>query len=174
MLFFFLPFSLPSTSSLLKLPIVVIQKFCYHGNVTSHFSSLLCNDKRESWDREENTQSSPWDKYVNFSNLKLEINQKMATTIFYISLLWGSRECTWWRFKQTIKICGPIPGIVLPFNYNDSKNKFISEIHMSRPAPYYSSLSSYSPLALRMPWGSVLYTVWGEEPTIGSVTDLAD
>ena len=27
-------------SSLLKLPIVVIQKFCYHGNVTSHFSSL--------------------------------------------------------------------------------------------------------------------------------------
>ena len=25
-------------SSLLKLPIVVIQKFCYHGNVTSHFS----------------------------------------------------------------------------------------------------------------------------------------
>ena len=28
----FLPFSL------LKLPIVVIQKFCYYGNVTSHFS----------------------------------------------------------------------------------------------------------------------------------------
>ena len=24
-----------------KLPIVVIQKFCYYGNVTSHFSSLL-------------------------------------------------------------------------------------------------------------------------------------
>ena len=23
-----------------KLPIVVMQKFCYHGNVTSHFSSL--------------------------------------------------------------------------------------------------------------------------------------
>ena len=23
-----------------KLPIVVIQKICYHGNVTSHFSSL--------------------------------------------------------------------------------------------------------------------------------------
>ena len=31
----------PSPSSLLKLPIVVIQKFCYHGNVTSHFPSLL-------------------------------------------------------------------------------------------------------------------------------------
>ena len=27
----------PSPSSLLKLPIVVIQKFCYHGNVTSHW-----------------------------------------------------------------------------------------------------------------------------------------
>ena len=40
----FLPFSLPSTSSLLKLPIVVIQKFCYHGNVTLHFSSLLLSN----------------------------------------------------------------------------------------------------------------------------------
>ena len=30
-----------SPSPLQKLPIVVIQKFCYHGNVTSHFSSLL-------------------------------------------------------------------------------------------------------------------------------------
>ena len=30
-----------SKTSLLKLPIVVIQKFCYHGNVTTHFSSLL-------------------------------------------------------------------------------------------------------------------------------------
>ena len=34
----FLPFSLPSPASLLKLSIVVIQKFCYHGNMTSHFS----------------------------------------------------------------------------------------------------------------------------------------
>ena len=40
--------------------------------------------------------------------------------------------------------------------------------------PIIPSLSNYSPLALRMPWGSVFYTVWGEEPTIGSVTDLAD
>ena len=30
-----------SPSPLQKLPLVVIQKFCYHGNVTSHFSSLL-------------------------------------------------------------------------------------------------------------------------------------
>ena len=28
-------------SPLLKLFIVAIQNFCYHGNVTSHFSSLL-------------------------------------------------------------------------------------------------------------------------------------
>ena len=27
--------------SLLKLPIVVIEKCCYHGSVTSHFSSLI-------------------------------------------------------------------------------------------------------------------------------------
>ena len=32
---------------LLKLLLVAIQKFCYHGNVTSHFSSLFCrNDMR--------------------------------------------------------------------------------------------------------------------------------
>ena len=40
----FLPFSLPSPSLLPKLPFVVIQKFCYHGNVTSHFSSLLTDN----------------------------------------------------------------------------------------------------------------------------------
>ena len=49
----FLPFSLPSPSpSLLpKLPFVVIQKFCYHGNVTSHFTSLLVlsNSHRSIW-----------------------------------------------------------------------------------------------------------------------------
>ena len=40
-LLLFLPFSLPSALSLLKVPIVGIQIFCYHGNITSHFSSLL-------------------------------------------------------------------------------------------------------------------------------------
>ena len=29
-----------------KVPIVVIQKFCYYGNLTSHFSSLLWRAKR--------------------------------------------------------------------------------------------------------------------------------
>ena len=32
------PFSLPSPSLLHWLPLVVIQRFCYHGNVTSLFS----------------------------------------------------------------------------------------------------------------------------------------
>ena len=39
----FLPLLLPSPSSLLKVPIVLIQKLCYHGNMTSHFSLLFCN-----------------------------------------------------------------------------------------------------------------------------------
>ena len=41
LLLLFRCFSLPSPSSLLKFPNVVIQKFCYHGNVTEHFSSQL-------------------------------------------------------------------------------------------------------------------------------------
>ena len=46
----FLPLSLLSpSSSLLKLPIVVNQKFCYHGNVTAHFSSLLDRAKRQAY-----------------------------------------------------------------------------------------------------------------------------
>ena len=36
-----MPFLLPSPSLLLQFPIVVTQKCCYHGNVTSLFSSLL-------------------------------------------------------------------------------------------------------------------------------------
>ena len=41
LLLFFLPFLLPSLLSLPNVPFVVIQKFCYHGNLTSHFSSLF-------------------------------------------------------------------------------------------------------------------------------------
>ena len=36
----FFQFSLLSPASLLQLLIVAIQKICYHGNVTSHFSFL--------------------------------------------------------------------------------------------------------------------------------------
>ena len=43
-LLLFLPFSLPSLSLLPKLPFVVIQTFWYHGNVTSHFSSILTDN----------------------------------------------------------------------------------------------------------------------------------
>ena len=39
--------AMPLPASFLKLPIVVIQKFCYHGNVKSHFSSLL--QRKEGW-----------------------------------------------------------------------------------------------------------------------------
>ena len=38
--------STPIAFSLLQeLPIVVIQKFCYHSKVTSHFSSLLSKER---------------------------------------------------------------------------------------------------------------------------------
>ena len=39
----FLPISLLSRPSFFKLLIVVIQKFCYHGNETSHFSLYHCH-----------------------------------------------------------------------------------------------------------------------------------
>ena len=39
-LLLFFPF-LFAVAGVVKLPIVVIQKFCHHGNVTSYFSSLL-------------------------------------------------------------------------------------------------------------------------------------
>ena len=40
LLLFAVLFAVASPSSLLKFPIVLIQKFCYHGNMTSHFSLL--------------------------------------------------------------------------------------------------------------------------------------
>ena len=43
----FLPFLFSSPSSLVKLPLVVIQKFCHHGNVTSHLSSLKINSYQQ-------------------------------------------------------------------------------------------------------------------------------
>ena len=42
----FLPFSLPSPSSLLKLSIVAIQKFCYDGIATSNFCLLQVSTYR--------------------------------------------------------------------------------------------------------------------------------
>ena len=43
-LLLFLLFLLLSPLLLPKLPFVVIQEFCYHGNVTSHLSSLLISN----------------------------------------------------------------------------------------------------------------------------------
>ena len=50
----FLPFSLLSPSSLLKLPIVLIQKFCYHGNMTSLFNNVT-------------TPASQWSSHTHFT-----------------------------------------------------------------------------------------------------------
>ena len=43
---------------LLKLPIIVIQKFCYHGNGTSHFSSSLFEVNKNAKKNEANVQPS--------------------------------------------------------------------------------------------------------------------
>ena len=81
----FLPFSLLSPSSLLKLPIVVIQKFCYHGNVTSHFSSLF----EVAWHLTIKLfVNDLWNKsYMNFGN---EMKMKK----------WSSQ---WTQFRQLRK-----------------------------------------------------------------------
>ena len=63
----FLPFSLPSPSSLLKLPIVLIQKFCYHGNMTSLFSSLLSPSQFSSSFNNVITPASQWSANSHFT-----------------------------------------------------------------------------------------------------------
>ena len=63
----FLPFSLPSPSSLLKLPIVLIQKFCYHGNMTSLFSSLLSPSQFSSSLNNVITPASQWSANTHFT-----------------------------------------------------------------------------------------------------------
>ena len=63
----FLPFSLPSPSSLLKLPIVLIQKFCYHGNMTSLFSSLLSPSQFSSSLNNVITPASQWSANTHFA-----------------------------------------------------------------------------------------------------------
>ena len=94
-LLLFLPFSLPL---LPKLPLVVIQKFCYHGNVTSHFFSLLtsqtftANDKRQFVPRDK---VSPGSNVVVYSplcvgnNESVECHVKLFRTVLsaYI-LIW--------------------------------------------------------------------------------------
>ena len=63
----FLPFSLLSPSSFLKLPIVLIQKFCYHGNMTSLFSSLLSPSQFSSSLNNVITPASQWSANSHFT-----------------------------------------------------------------------------------------------------------
>ena len=66
-LLLFLSFSLPSSSSLLKLPIVLIQKFCNHGNMTSLFSSLLSPSRFSSCFNNVITPASQWSADTHFT-----------------------------------------------------------------------------------------------------------
>ena len=158
-----------------------------------HTSPLHCNDKRESWDREENTQSSPWDKYVNFSNLKLEINQKMVSGevrkyLFSTVVKKGFnnshlqlQHSTFFCFEAVARVLDDVSNkrlkfadrsLELYFRLITTTQKITLLVKFTCPGqrPIIPSLSSYT-----IPWGSVFYTVWREEPTIGSVTaDLAD
>ena len=77
-----LPFSLPSPSLLPKLSFVVIQKFCYHGNVTSHFTSLLVlsNSRRSIWPTDQKLVmvSAPYIYYISAVEPESELRPKMA------------------------------------------------------------------------------------------------
>ena len=82
----FLPFLLPSPLLLLKLPIVVIQKFWYHGNVTSHFFllpptlifSLLLHFSGEP------------------SSLSLQSNMSLMPFVAMVTGCW-IWQCGWWK-----------------------------------------------------------------------------
>ena len=63
----FLPFSSPSPSLLTKLPFVVIQKFLYHGNVTSYFSSLLTTLNKSLRATPPSTETNFWLKLIHIS-----------------------------------------------------------------------------------------------------------
>ena len=52
---------------LLKLPIVLIQKFCYHGNMTSLLSSLLSLSRFSSSFNDVITPASQWSANTHFT-----------------------------------------------------------------------------------------------------------
>ena len=70
----FLPFSSPSPSLLTKLPFVVIQKFLYHGNVTSYFSSLLTTLNKS-------LRATPPSTETNFRLKLIHISQRLDCLI---------------------------------------------------------------------------------------------
>ena len=92
MIHFFLTFSLLSPLLFLKLPIVVIQKLCYHGNKTSHFSLL------------PPTLNFPL--YSTFSgetsSLSLQSNMSLMPFVAILTGCW-IWQCGWW--KQSRKPC---------------------------------------------------------------------
>ena len=86
----FLPFLLLSPLSLLKLPIIVIQKFCHHCNVMTHFSSLLCY-----WNKVYSTLFFCKHLMINGA---IAQNRCFFSRIFRVSTkwTWNTRHTRWW------------------------------------------------------------------------------
>ena len=91
---------MPSPSSLLKLPIVVIQKFCNHGNVTSHLCSLLLkafyNRKRWFFLPKLGKKVTDWTYQTNHlyhpSAISKEKNVKRWLIVFWLLCFRGLRK----------------------------------------------------------------------------------
>ena len=91
---------MPSPSSLLKLPIVVIQKFCNHGNVTSHLCSLLLkafyNRKRWFFLPKLGKKVIDWTYQTNHlyhpSAISKEKNVKRWLIVFWLLCFRGLRK----------------------------------------------------------------------------------
>ena len=92
-----------SPSSLLKLPLVVIQKLCYHGNLTSHFSSLLCCVELhcgtglgdEFWSSFLRILLSRWQVQL-FGSLRCNISGSKGTSGLVV--LFFHTECSYQKF----------------------------------------------------------------------------
>ena len=74
----FLPFSSSSPSLLTKLPSVVIQKFLYHGNMTSYFSSLLTTLNKS-------LRATPPSTETNFRLKLIHISQRLDSNLIILS-----------------------------------------------------------------------------------------
>ena len=116
-----MPFSLPSMPSLLELPIVVIQKSCYHGNMTSHFSALYLSivlseqedsrllglqssHSRHERNRHQEVNSRPtnnWNKLLVYIAL-VYLGFLLSSSLF--ELIWSRPKCA----NRSILIKDPI------------------------------------------------------------------
>ena len=81
----FLPFSLLSLSKLLKLPIVVIPKFCYHGSVMPHFSFLLLKVLHDDLPGTFPIGKVNLRSYLSFKKKKLELSQGFGFVVNRLS-----------------------------------------------------------------------------------------